>query len=288
MFALTPGRAVAIASGVWRVLALNPGMMSGPGTNSYLIADQHGLMLLDPGPADDRHLDNLEAAARELDAPIHSILCSHTHRDHSPGAALFRKRQPDVQVLGPAPLDDNLQDDSWRPDRILSDGEVLELDEQRRLKVVSTPGHVSNHLCYLLEPDAMLFSGDHLINGSTVVIAPPSGSMSAYLASLRRLQPMGVRTIAPGHGDLIVDPANAIAATIAHRLKREDRVLDALAEASEPTSPSDLVPAVYEDVPAFLHPIAEFSLHAHLIKLVEDGRVTEGPERHYRICTTGE
>ena len=128
----------------------------------------------------------------------------------------------------------------------------------------------------------MLFSGDHLINGSTVVIAPPSGSMSAYLASLRRLQPMGVRTIAPGHGDLIVDPANAIAATIAHRLKREDRVLDALAEASEPTSPSDLVPAVYEDVPTFLHGVATFSLEAHLIRLVEERRAVCSEDRHYR------
>lgn len=285
MFALTPGKAVPILPRVWRVLALNPGMMSGPGTNSYLIEGTSGLMLLDPGPADDRHLDNVEAAASEIGLPIDTVLCTHTHRDHSPGAALFAKRHPDVRLMGPAPLDDQLQDETWQPDQILKDGDILPLAHERQLRVIATPGHVSNHLCFLLEPDGMLFSGDHLINGSTVVIAPPSGSMSHYLQSLRNLQPLRIETIAPGHGDLISAPADAIASTIAHRLKREDRVLDALQDSTEAVTPGDLVKAVYEDVPPFLHPIAEFSLHAHLIKLVEDGRAVEVAERQYQLTS---
>lgn len=281
MFALTPGRPVAIEKGVWRVLALNPGMMSGPGTNSYLVEDPAGLTVIDPGPADDRHIANLMAAADDLGLPIHSILCTHTHKDHSPGAALL-KAATGARVSGPGTVDDALQDESWAPDTTLCDNDVIMLGE-RQILVVATPGHVSNHLCYLLQPEGLLFSGDHIINGSTVVIAPPSGSMSAYLASLRRLQTLLVSVIAPGHGDLIANPQEAVAATIAHRLRREDKVLDALAAAGASATPAQLVTAVYEDVPAFLHPIAEFSLHAHLIKLVEDGRVTEDGVKQFTL-----
>jgi len=280
MFALTPGKAVPVGNGIWRLLALNPGMMSGPGTNTYLIAAGDGLWVLDPGPEDSRHVDNLAAASAEIGRPVTAVLCTHTHRDHSPCTALVKERFP-VRVLGPAPLDDALQDHSWQPDEVLVDGQVLDLGGAA-LKVIATPGHVSNHLCFLHQQEGLLFSGDHLINGSTVVIAPPAGSMRAYLDSLRKLQGETLRAIAPGHGDLIADPAQAIAGTIAHRLQREDKVLDALSRTSVCT-PADLVAQVYQDVPAFLHPVAEFSLHAHLIKLVEDGRAESPEDGCYRL-----
>lgn len=278
MFALTPGKPVQIDDGVWRLLALNPGMMSGPGTNTYLLAGSDSLWVLDPGPADSRHVDNILAAAAEIGLPIGHVLCTHTHRDHSPCAALLAEAQS-VHCHGPAVLDDPLQDDTWRPQAVLGDGERID-DGSLQLSVISTPGHVSNHLCFL-SANGMLFSGDHLINGSTVVIAPPSGSMGAYLDSLRKLQQHSIRVIAPGHGDLIHDPAGAIAGTIAHRLQREDKVLAALSAAEGVCQPADLVASVYEDVPAFLHPIAEFSLHAHLIKLAEDGRAVQSGDNGF-------
>lgn len=277
MFALTPGQPVRIADGVWRLLALNPGMMSGPGTNTYLLRDRDGLLVLDPGPDDARHLANIEAAARQLALPVRTILVTHTHRDHSPAAHLLHTHTG-APLLGPGVVHDNLQDERWQAHRELRDGDVLALDDTR-LRVIATPGHVSNHLCYLLEREGMLFSGDHLINGSTVVIAPPSGSMSAYLASLEKLLDLDLHVIAPGHGDLIHQPVQAIEQTISHRLKREHKVRQALAERPA-SSAAELVKVVYDDTPPFLHPIAEFSLLAHLIKLCEDGVARDDDSRY--------
>ncbi|MDF1780413.1 MAG: MBL fold metallo-hydrolase [Alcanivoracaceae bacterium] len=268
MFALTPGQPVQIAEGVWRLLALNPGMMSGPGTNTYLIRYLDGLIVLDPGPEDPRHVINIEVAAQQLSLPVKKILVTHTHRDHSPAAHALHA-QTGAPLCGPGTIDDNLQDERWHPHEQLADGDKIELGHST-LTVISTPGHVGNHLCYLLESEGMLFSGDHLINGSTVVIAPPSGSMSAYLKSLEKLLPFDIHVIAPGHGDLIHQPKQAVEQTISHRLKREHKVRTALSERPN-SSASELVKVVYDDTPAFLHPIAEFSLLAHLIKLCEDG-----------------
>lgn len=280
MFALTPGQPVQIGEGIWRLLALNPGMMSGPGTNTYLIADHDGLAVLDPGPADSRHVDNIVMAAQSLDLPLTRLLVTHTHRDHSPAVALLRNHSRGP-VIGPPALDDPLQDDSWSPDRVLADGEHIDMGKLR-LRVIATPGHVSNHLCYLEEHSGLLFSGDHLINGSTVVIAPPSGSMSDYLRSLRRLLDESIASIAPGHGDLIHDPVRTMEATIGHRLAREEKVFQALND--HPHSlPTDLVPFVYSDVPAFLHGVAAFSLEAHLIRLTELQRAVRTESGHYHV-----
>lgn len=279
MFALTPGQPVEISHGIWRLLALNPGMMSGPGTNTYLIADHDGLAVLDPGPADSRHIDNILKAADTLKLPLTRVLVTHTHRDHSPAVALLREhcRGP---VLGPVVVDDPLQDDTWAPDEILTDGRRIDFG-QLCLRVIATPGHVSNHLCYLEESSQMLFSGDHLINGSTVVIAPPEGSMSAYLESLRRLLDESIKSIAPGHGDLLLEPVKTIESTISHRLAREEKVLQALTQ--QPNSlPNDLVKLVYSDVPAFLHGVACFSLQAHLIRLAEIKRAVMDAEGRYQ------
>lgn len=281
MFALTPGQPVEIGHGIWRLLALNPGMMSGPGTNTYLIADHEGLAVLDPGPADSRHVDNILKAAQSLGMPLTRLLVTHTHRDHSPAVTLLRDHCTGP-VIGPAVLDDPLQDDTWLPDLVLTDGEHIELGELR-LRVIATPGHVSNHLCYLEERSGLLFSGDHLINGSTVVIAPPAGSMSDYLRSLRRLLDESISHIAPGHGDLIHDPVRTIEATIGHRLAREEKIFQALSDKPD-SLPADLVAVVYNDVPAFLHGVAAFSLEAHLIRLTELQRAVRNDAGRYRAA----
>jgi glyoxylase-like metal-dependent hydrolase (beta-lactamase superfamily II) len=162
-------------------------------------------------------------------------------------------------------------------DRILNDGDVLATAELS-LEVLHTPGHASNHLCYLLSGADLLFTGDHIINGSTVVIDPPDGDMHAYLESLARLKDEKLRAIAPGHGELIEEPYAAIDAMIAHRLRRESRVMDALRAHPDRTS-HELVVHVYADVNAELHPVAERSLLAHLLKLARDGRAEVRDER---------
>lgn len=279
MSALIPGKPTTIAPGAWRLLALNPGMMTGPGTNTYLVGESE-LAVIDPGPADERHQENILGAAETIGAPIRRVLVTHTHRDHSPGAALLA-RELDLQVIGPDIPDDGLQDDSFRPDRIITDGDQVQVGDLG-LRAIATPGHVSNHFCYLLEREKLLFTGDHLIHGSTVVIAPPSGSMSAYIESLRRLLDEPIAVMAPGHGDLIRDPMGTLEKTIAHRLDREYKVSAALQENPGSTA-SDLVTVVYSDVPAFLHNIATMSLEAHLIKLVEDGRAKVNGGRYHPV-----
>lgn len=269
MASLIPGQLTPIGDHAWRVLARNPGMMTGPGTNSYLFG-KDSLTVIDPGPEDQEHLQALLQAARTLGKPIDQVVVTHTHRDHSPGA-LALVAATGARCLGPSVPDDGLQDESWQADRLLAEGDRVDCGGVS-LQVIETPGHVGNHLCYLSD-DGMLFTGDHLIQGSTVVIAPPSGSMQAYFASLRKLQQRGITRMAPGHGDLISDPEETLTHTLAHRQKREDKVLDALS--GDPQTLAVLVKVVYDDVPEFLHGVAQFSLQAHLIKLAEDGKAQE-------------
>jgi glyoxylase-like metal-dependent hydrolase (beta-lactamase superfamily II)/8-oxo-dGTP pyrophosphatase MutT (NUDIX family) len=262
---------------VTRITAANPGMMTGPGTNAYLVGrkDEGGaLAVIDPGPAIDAHVEKIlaEGAGR-----IRWILTTHTHVDHSPAAALL-KAATGAPVLGlPRPSHGN-QDHSYAPDRVLADGEWLELDGVH-LRVLHTPGHASNHLCYLLEETRMLFTGDHVMQGSTVVINPPDGDMRAYLASLERLLAQDVAIFAPGHGYLLGAPHKEVRRLIAHRLAREAKVADALQRLG-PATPEELVADVYDDVSPRLHPVAMRSLAAHLDKLLAEGRVRRAAERY--------
>lgn len=260
---LTHGVPVALTKRVRRIVAPNPSVMTGPGTNTYLVGVDE-IAVIDPGPDDPGHLDAIAAAGGDR---IRWIIVTHTHSDHSPGAAPLRARlRPDVLVLG---FDAR---DGFDPDADIGEGHVIDASEFR-LRALHTPGHASNHLCYLLEEERLLFSGDHIMNGSTVIIAPPDGDMAAYLVALERLRAMDLSAIAPGHGDLITEPAAKIDEYIAHRLAREDGVAAALA-ASGPATVEQLVPAVYADVNEALFPIARFSLWAHLRKLAHDGRAT--------------
>lgn len=269
---IVPGEIVTVAPGVRRITAPNPGMMTGPGTNSYLIGDTE-LALIDPGPELDAHRDTLLAAVGDR---LRWILCTHTHRDHSPLARAIRKATG-AEVLGhgvtPA---DGRQDEDFRPDRALRDGEVVDC-AGARLRVVHTPGHASNHFCYLLEGSGLLFTGDHVMQGSTVVISPPDGDMQAYLDSLERLLELPVSAFAPGHGHLITTPTEEVRRLVAHRLKREEKIHAVLVAQGQGTLES-LVLHAYDDVPERIHPVAMRSLHAHLLRLKRNGRAVNSAD----------
>ena len=251
--------------GVRRFVAPNPSMMTGPGTNTYLFGERE-IAVLDPGPVIEAHLEHIE---RDAGGTIRWILVTHTHPDHSPAACLLAERTG-AELLGrPAPEGAH-QDETFVPDRVLDDGDSLTTGEFV-LEAVHTPGHASNHLCYRHEASNWLFTGDHVIDGSTVVIDPPDGNMKQYIDSLRRVLDLGIDALVPGHGEVVNDPERLVNWIIDHRLEREEKVVAAL-QAKPGMTAHDLVPHVYQDVPERLYGWAERSLLAHLIKLEEDGR----------------
>ena len=269
---IVPGEVVEVSPLVRRLTAPNPGMMTGPGTNTYIVGKSQ-LALIDPGPDDAAHLTATLAAVGDR---LRWILCTHTHKDHSPGARAL-KAATGAEVIGMrAPPHDN-QDAAFAPDRVFAHGDVLECGDFT-LRAIHTPGHASNHLCYLLEPGKLLFTGDHIMQGSTVVINPPDGNMHAYLKSLESLLAFDIGRIAPGHGHPIEAPHAEARRLIAHRLAREQKVVDAFS-AYNPATLDELVPIVYADVSPRLHQVARRSLHAHLLKLAHDGRVWQQGER---------
>lgn len=264
---IQPGVAVRLSPRVLRVTARNPGAMTGPGTNSYLVGAGEQWAVIDPGPADDRHVRALLDAAP---GPIRYILVTHTHQDHSPGAVPLRSATGAL-LLGRTTSHRHWQDETFAPDRELRHDDRLTLASGATLRVIHTPGHASNHLCFALEEERVLFTGDHIIQGSTVVIDPPDGDMAAYIRSLESLLREPLDHLAPGHGTLIPDPHAAIQALIQHRLRRETKVLAALRR-QKPAPLTSLVKSVYDDVSPQLHPLAERSLLAHLLKLEAEGR----------------
>ena len=272
MSAIVPGVDVRLSARVRRITAPNPGMMTGPGTNAYIVGDNE-LALIDPGPEIESHQAKLLDA---LAGKLRWILCTHTHLDHSPGAAALQ-RATGAQVIGmPAPSDGR-QDSAFKPDRVLRHGERIECGELT-FRAVHTPGHASNHLCYLLEQDKWLFTGDHIMQGSTVVISPPDGDMIAYLKSLEMLLDEELQCLAPGHGHVIDTPHDEVRRLVKHRLARERKVLDAFSRLN-PAGLDELVAAVYDDVSPKLHEVARRSLHAHLLKLAREERVAESQGR---------
>lgn len=277
-------RPVPLLRNVMRLTAPNPGVMTGPGTNSYLVGDPAtGFIAIDPGPADTEHLDKLWRAAG---GDIRMIVCTHSHADHSPGAAPLQamceqagKARPPVLGLPSAPTARAAS--LFTPDRSLQNSELLVLEGlapegkiTHTLQVIHTPGHAANHLCLLLVEDALLFSGDHILNGSTTVIDPPDGNMADYLDSLDRLDAIcaehGVDFILPAHGYVLGGPfyaaRSAIARLKAHRLAREAKVLAAM-QALPQGSMEDWVRHAYEDVPPRMWPVAQRSLLAHVERI---------------------
>lgn len=262
---LEAGVAVVLAEGVRRLVAPNPGMMTGPGTNTYLVGESE-VAVIDPGPRSEVHIDAIRESAP---GQIRWILATHTHPDHSPAAVVLAE-QTGAELLGmPAP-EGEVQDRSFVPDRVLKSGDLLETEEFT-IRAVHTPGHASNHLCYRHEALHWLFTGDHIMNGSTVVIDPPDGNMQHYLRSLEQLKELDLAALAPGHGPLIDDPMEVVDWLIEHRLKREAKVVSAL-EMNPGLTLRDLTAFVYDEVDSRLHRLASRSLLAHLQKLETEGR----------------
>ena len=266
-------QAVPLLQNVQRLTAPNPGVMTGPGTNSYLVGDPNtGYIAIDPGPADHEHLQRIWRAAG---GQIKAIVCTHSHPDHSPGAAplqaLCTHKPP---ILGLASKPTARANSRFTPERELADGEKLVLqgigaqgEITHTLRVVHTPGHAANHLCLVLEEDGLLFSGDHVLNGSTTVIDPPDGHMGDYLASLDKLAAVceadGIEFILPAHGHVLGFAHQAITHLKAHRLKREAKIAAAM-QALPQCSLQEWVEKAYDDVPSRLWPVAARSLQAHV------------------------
>jgi len=268
------GSVLRLAPNLQRLVAPNPSPLTGPGTNTYVVGSGPPYLVIDPGPDDETHVDRILTAAK---GRISHVLCTHSHPDHSPGAAALKARTQAVVLGQPAPHDEH-QDDSYRPDRTLDDGDFVEVSGAG-VRALHTPGHASNHVCLLLEPEGWLLTGDHLMNGSTVVILPPDGSMRLYLESLRRLRTLPLTALLPGHGAVMPDPLGEIDRVIAHRLQRESKVVAGLLQLGGAAMLSELVPIVYADTPVALHPLARYSLLAHLQKLLEERRVAQDGER---------
>jgi recombination protein RecT len=268
---------VPLLKNVMRLTAPNPGVMTGPGTNSYLVGDPHtGFIAIDPGPADPEHLEKLWRAAG---GDIRHIVCTHSHPDHSPGAlplqALCANKPP---ILGLPSAPTARAASEFTPDRSLLNNELLTLSGRapeayltHTLKVIHTPGHAANHLCLVLLEDGLLFSGDHILNGSTTVIDPPDGDMADYLHSLDLLSAatteLAIEFILPAHGYVMGGFKNEAADTIArlkaHRLKREAKILQVM-QAHPQGTLDDWVSAAYDDVPPRMWPVAKRSLMAHV------------------------
>ncbi len=265
---------VPLLKNLQRLTAPNPSAMTGPGTNSYIVGDATtGYIVIDPGPNDFDHIGRLWRATQ---GDVRMIVCTHSHADHSPGAAplqaLCKTRPP---ILGLPSATTSRPTARFTPDRALHDHERLTLagptaSEKHTLRVIHTPGHAANHLCLVLEEDGLLFSGDHILNGSTTVVDPPDGDMTAYLDSLDTLDLAcandNVEFILPAHGYVIGSPREAIAMLKAHRLRREAKVAAAMRRLPE-GSVEDWVPLAYDDVPERMWPVAARSLAAHVERL---------------------
>ena len=253
-----------LVPGVRRLVAPNPSMMTGPGTNTYLFGSNE-VAVLDPGPVIESHLQKIQDVAG---APIRWVLVTHTHPDHSPGAVELAKATG-AELLGRTAPEGEHQDATFAPHQILDDGDRICVDGIE-IEAVATPGHASNHLCFHLLELNWICTGDHVIDGSTVVIDPPDGNMNHYLQSLRKLKELQSAALLPGHGEVIHEPDTIIDWIINHRLEREAKVVAAL-RANPGVTTTELVPHVYKDVDEKLYGWAERSLLAHLLKLEEDG-----------------
>jgi glyoxylase-like metal-dependent hydrolase (beta-lactamase superfamily II) len=265
---LKQGQCRSLAPGVRRIVAGNAGMMTGPGTNTYLLGLRQ-VAVLDPGPDDDEHLDVILAAGG---SSIRWIVVTHTHPDHSPLAARLAEITG-ARILGLPPPADGRQDESFAPDQLPRDGERLSMGESQ-LVAIHTPGHASNCVCYLLESERLLFTGDHVLEGVSPVILPPDGDMAAYMHSLQKLHAYDFERIAPGHGGIMEHGKGVLTSLRDHRLAREQKVLRCLRELAAATL-DELTPVVYDDVPVDRHRWARLTLEAHLIKLAGEGGAGE-------------
>ena len=250
-----------------KITANNGGIFTGKGTNTYLIGKED-ITLIDPGPNIPEHIDKILSVGKNK---IKRILVTHTHTDHSP-AALPISKKLNIPMFGRlVDRESQWEDKTFFPDNVLSHGDEISTDEYS-LETIHTPGHASNHLCFYIKEIKCLLTGDHIMDGSTVVIAPPDGNMTEYINSLRLLEEYEINYFAPGHGNIMKEPTKTINSIIRHRLSRESKVFRCV-EKKQNSNIDQLLLLVYDDVPEMLHPIAKMSLLAHLIKLEEDGKL---------------
>jgi glyoxylase-like metal-dependent hydrolase (beta-lactamase superfamily II) len=267
---------------VRRVIAQNPSAFTFHGTGTYIVGHRDAVAVIDPGPDDPAHID---ALLQNLNGEtVSHILITHTHRDHSPGAALLQARTgaptygfgPHPQPPGGVMVEEG-GDHAFTPDHILQDGDMVR-GGGWTMTALHTPGHISNHLCFALHEEKALFSGDHVMGWSTTVISPPDGSMTDYYASLEKLLPRDDVRYYPTHGAPIDamntghSPQHFVRELIKHRQARETQIVDCLTKAGPQTIPQ-MVAVMYADIPKYLHPAAARSVLAHLIHMVSDGRV---------------
>lgn len=291
------GAPSALSDRITRVIARNPGPFTYTGSGTYIIADGGAAAVIDPGPALDEHFEALFAAL--AGRPVSHVLVTHTHADHCGLARRFadRARAP-ILAFGPhparsprddAPALDEGGDYAFAPDEKLADGAIIE-GEGWSIEAVHTPGHLSNHLCYALREEGALFTGDHVMGWSTSVVAPPDGSMGAYLASLEKLLTRTDRVYYPTHGAPIDRPQAFVRAVRAHRRIRDGQILDQLSKGKSKIR--EIVAALYADIDPRLHGAAALNVFAHLIRLVETGAVVcEGepaPSAAYRLAARGQ
>lgn len=260
---------------VRRVLAANPSAFTFTGTQTYLVGAGDDIAVIDPGPDEPNHLAALIAAIGR--ARVLAVLCTHTHRDHSPAAAPLSARTG-APIVGCAalvlddagPRADASFDPAYAPDRVLHDGEQLNGPDWT-LTAVATPGHTSNHLCYALPQSGALFTGDHVMGWSTTVVAPPDGDMAAYMNSLQKLHGRDDRVYYPAHGAEVDNPRQFVRGLIGHRRQRERQILALLSE--KPRAIADMVPRMYKGVAPELWGAAGRSVLAHLIDCERRGMV---------------
>jgi glyoxylase-like metal-dependent hydrolase (beta-lactamase superfamily II) len=261
---------IRLSDRVALVRAPNPSPMTLEGTNTYLVGDREALLLIDPGPSSEEHLASVRAAVG--DARVVAVLITHRHYDHAQAARAFAGAF-DAQVAGYGAPDEIVDVPIADGARVGGDGVFL--------TAVYTPGHAADHLCFVLEEERALFSGDHVLGRGTTVITWPDGDMAAYLEGLRRLQTVAPERIYPGHGPVLDDPKPVLAWYLEHRLDRERQIVDAL-RAGQGTV-QDLVERVYTDVDPSLHRIAQMSLRAHLAKLADEGLAREDRRRQWHL-----
>ena len=267
-----------VGPGIARVLTHNPSAFTYYGTQTYLVGDGE-IAVIDPGPDLPEHVDALVEALRGR--PLVAIMCTHTHRDHSPAARPLAARTG-APIVGCAPLAletagpraDAAFDGDYAPDRVLRDGETLDVDG-KPITAVATPGHTSNHLCFAYE--GALFSGDHVMGWSTTVVFPPDGDMAAYMQSLDKLRRRDDRIYYPAHGPAVTNPKQYVRHLAGHRMQREKQILGLVRDNSR-TIP-EIVASAYPGLDPRLTTAAGGSVFAHLLDLERRGLVEQQQDR---------
>ncbi|HEX6783153.1 MAG TPA: MBL fold metallo-hydrolase [Sphingomicrobium sp.] len=263
-----------LEAGIARVLAHNPSAFTYYGTQTYLIGDSE-VAVIDPGPDLPEHIEALEQAI--AGRPVAAIMCTHTHRDHSPAARPLAERTG-ARIIGCAPLAletvgpraDASFDGQYAPDQVLADGDSLEVDGGQ-VMAVATPGHTSNHLCFAWR--GALFSGDHVMGWSTTVVFPPDGDMAAYMQSLDKLRQRDERVYYPAHGPAVTNPQQYVRHLAGHRMQREKQILRLVTERARPIP--DIVASAYPGLDPRLLTAAGGSVYAHLLDLQRRGLVEQ-------------